>query len=268
MPEHFHSVQIIDLGVGNTRAGFDIYFERAQNPPQPDPAVEALRREYEETMFVVKNVDMTQEEFLTTTNQLVAGAKVGLVGPNFSLDSGKSALSQLKAALVRKARGRRDAYLIRLALTGLVVTLLTLALAGAAYFIVPKYLTDTAMTTVYQAATAWLVPAILLHPGVVLGVVFVAFVANRTLTFDKLLTFDPYYFSPLLRFVYVSVISYVMLAALWKDFVMLGVGGYLLNTVKQEPGAGFAIGLICGLGEAAVVELLLSRLKPVERNST
>jgi hypothetical protein len=38
-----------------------------------------------------------------------------------------------------------------------------------------------------------------------------------------------------------------------------------LNDVKADPSAGLFIGLLCGVSEALVVELLLSRLKPVER---
>jgi hypothetical protein len=59
----------------------------------------------------------------------------------------------------------------------------------------------------------------------------------------------------------------VLLVALWFDFVMLGIGGYLLNKVKTDPSAGLLIGLLCGVSEALVVEILLSKLNPVERGT-
>jgi hypothetical protein len=108
--------------------------------------------------------------------------------------------------------------------------------------------------------TAWL----LLHPGVVLGVVFTGFVLNRGIEFDKLGSFDPYQFPPLLRFAYTTIIAYVLFVALWHQWLMLGIGGELLNDVTKHADAGFGIGLICGIAEAAIVELLI-RLKPAER---
>ena len=64
-----------------------------------------------------------------------------------------------------------------------------------------------------------------------------------------------------------SIISYILLAALWFKVVMLGLGGVLLNDVKDTPQIGLLIGLVCGISEALVVELLLSRLRSVERTS-
>jgi hypothetical protein len=265
MLEHFHDVRIIVLSANCERSGYDIYFERAKDPPPADPAIEGLRRDYEETMYVLKNIDMPQDEFLTCVNQLKVGAEVGLKGPNYSVDSGRSALNFLREGLIKRARSQRDSYLGRLLVTGGIMTVLSMVVAGALYFILPAYITNPDMATAYRGALAWPGPLFLLHPGAALGVVFVAFVANRTITFDTLATFDPYYFPPWLRFFYIAIVSYVMFAALWYKFVMLGIGGYLLNDVKTDPAAGFAIGLACGIGEAVIVELLLSRLKPVER---
>jgi hypothetical protein len=78
--------------------------------------------------------------------------------------------------------------------------------------------------------------------------VFIGMMANRTLTFDRITTFDPYYFPPGLRFLYIAVVSCVLLIALWFKFVMLGIGGYLLNSVETEPRVGLVIGLLIGAG--------------------
>jgi hypothetical protein len=81
--------------------------------------------------------------------------------------------------------------------------------------------------------------------------VFIGMMANRTLTFDRITTFDPYYFPPGLRFLYIAVVSCVLLIALWFKFVMLGIGGYLLNSVETEPRVGLVIGLLIGAGSDA-----------------
>ena len=265
MPEYFIDVRQINLASDGSRSGIDIYFQRPQVPPPPNADVEALHREYEETMFVLSNVQMSDSEFYTTFNQLLQGAYVGLKGPTFSLEAGRSQLSRVKETLVNFARKRRDAYLGQLLATGGLFAFASMVIAAGLYFYLPRQITDAELSTMYKSALSRLGPVLLLHPGVVLGVVFIGFVANRTITFDKVRTFDPYYFQPRLRFFYVSILSYVLFAALWFKFVMLGVGGYLLNDVKTDAAAGFAIGLICGIGEAVIVELLISRLKPVER---
>ncbi len=267
MTEHFKDVRIINLAADESRSGIDIYFERTDKPLPTNPDVEQLRRDYEETMFVLTNMEISDAEFFTLVNQLKGGAEIGLKGPNFSVDAGRSQLNNVRGGLIKRARKQRDAYLGRLLVTGGLMTVVALAVAGAFYFILPKYIADPNMMSAYQGALAWLGALFLLHPGAVLGVVFIAFVANRTITFDKIRTFDPYHFPPWLRFFYIAIVSYVMFAALWFNFVMLGIGGYLLNDVKTQPAAGFAIGLVCGIGEAIIVELLISRLKPVERET-
>jgi hypothetical protein len=267
MAEHFKDVRVINLSPDGARAGVDLYFERSDNPLPANQDVEKLRRDYEETMFVLRNTNIPGAEFTTLVNQLKIGADVGLKGPNFSVEAGRTQLNQVQETLIGRARTSRDGYLIRLLLVGGAFAVIAIVLAAVLYFVVPRYLTEPEMATMYHAALGWLMPLMLIHPGAVLGAVFIGFAVNRTITFDKVRTFDPYYFPPLLRFFYIAIIGYVLFAALWFDFVMLGIGGYLLNNVKTDPAAGFAIGLACGIGEAAVVELLMSRLKVAERGT-
>jgi hypothetical protein len=267
VPEHFKDVRLINLAADGGRAGADLYFERTDNPPTADPEVEKLRRDFEVTMRVLRRFDLSNNQYSTLVNEMLAGAVVGLKGPNYSLASGRDQLNNVQNELLGRARTHRDAYLGRLFLIGSIIAVLALALAGVMYFVVPQFLKDADMAAAYKTALAWIVPLCLLLPGDVLGVVFIGMVANRTLTFDKITTFDPYYFPPWLRFLYIAVVSCVLLVALWFKFVMLGIGGYLLNDVKADPSAGLVIGLLCGVSEALVVELLLSRLKPAERGN-
>jgi hypothetical protein len=265
MSEHFKDVRLINLAADRSQGGIDIYFERTENPPPNDPQVEKLRNEYEETVTVLKDLNPPNPDFGTWLNEILEGAKVGLKGPAFSLDAGQRQLTNVRNKLISVARKERDTYLLYLLLVGFIFSAVALLIAGLLYFVVPPYLTGQETSASYKTALSWIIPVCLLHPGVVLGVVFTAFAINRTITFEKIRAYDPYYFSPTLRFFYISIISYVLMAALWFKFVMLGVGGYLLNDVKTDPAGGFMIGLLCGVSEAVIVELLLSRLKPVER---
>src|SRR5690349_2005089 len=114
MPEHFKDVRIINLAADRSRSGIDVYFERADNPLPTNADVEKLRRDYEETMFVLTNIEIPDAEFFTLVNQLQSGAVVGLKGPNFSVDAGRSQLNNVRENLIKRARMKRDAYLGRL----------------------------------------------------------------------------------------------------------------------------------------------------------
>lgn len=267
MEEIFVRATYINLDPAKSDYGLDLYFERS-GTSATNAEVEALRSDYERTLNILKQLSVTTAEFKHILNQLLAGAQVGLVGKNYNIQDGRGQLDSIQRQMLKFGRTNRDIYLWTLAKTAFVIFLATLVLCGLLYFVVPRYLSDQEMLAAYRSALAWIVPICLLHPGAALGVVFVGFVINRTITFEKIAQFDPYYFSPPLRFLYVSVVGYVLFAALWFKLVMLGLGGYLLNDVRTEPAAGLLIGLVCGVSEALVVELLLNRLRPVERSNS
>ena len=200
MPEYFKSIRAINLSPDRSRSGIDLYFERADAPPPDNASVESLRSDYEDTMSVRKNIELPDSDFGTFFNELLVGAQVGLQGPSFSLDAERNQLNNIQRRLVNYARGERDQYLIKLGFVGGGVALGSLILAGLLYAVAPKFATDPATTSALAGFLKWLIPALLLHPGVVLEVVFTAFVLNRTFTFDMIRNFDPYYFPPGLRF--------------------------------------------------------------------
>lgn len=76
---------------------------------------------------------------------------------------------------------------------------------------------------------------------------------------------DQYDFVQWERVAWVVLIAYVLLAALWFNVFVLGVGNIVLNNVTTMPQYGFLIGLVCGLADSLIAELLVARLRPVAR---
>lgn len=217
-------------------------------------------------MRILRRLDIPNSQYATFVNELVAGAVVGLKGPNYNLQSGRDQLGSVQKDMLGRARKNSDAYLGRTFLIGGGIAAIRLFLAAVMYFVVPHYLKKPDIAAAYKTALAWIVPFACYFRAMCSASSLSAWVANRTLTFDKTTTFDPYYFPPWLRFLYIAIVSGVLLVALWFEFVMLGIDGYLLNDVKTDLSAGLVIGLLGGVSEALIVELLLARLKPVERS--
>jgi hypothetical protein len=267
MAVHFKSVQAVNLSSDGLRAGWDIFFERSDTPPPADTKVEALRDQYEETVFVLQSMGLCDAGFDNLFNGLLVGAQVGLKGEisGSNLDAGANQLGQVRRKMVSLASKDRDNYLIELVRVGAIVSLATFLMATVVVAL-PHVTWVMANGDGYvQKVRPWLLPGFLLHPGLCLGVVFAAFVANRSFTFEMIRKMDPYAFTPLMRILFISLVSYVLLAVLWFNIIQLGAGGYLLNDVRTIPQAGFLIGLVCGVSEPIVVQILLSRLKPEER---
>jgi len=262
MDKYYKDVRAINLAgsTSRARAGTDIFFERVDNPPPDDSKVESLKNDYQETMFVLRNLDVDDATFASFYNQLIAGAQVSLKG-NTDIPAGRSYLINIQRDMVRARRKARDRYLLSLLGLGFLVTLISLSITAIPYFIVPDWLKSDAQKASFGNFLTWLLPVMFLHPGVVLGIALTGFIANRSFGFDRISTFDPYYFSPVLRFFYVSIVSYALFVALWFNVFMLGAGGVLLNEVREKAEYALLIGFLCGFSEGVIVEVLQSRFK-------
>jgi hypothetical protein len=267
MVVHFESVRQINLSADGSRAGIDIYFERVDHPPPQDPTLERMRSDYEVTMTVLKEMELPDKPFFDLVNELIVGAQIGLVGEAYSPESGRTQLNIVRRKLVHLARQKRDSYLWTLAKVSGIVAAVFAVLTLVVSVIDPESLPKGPLLNHYKEYASWLIPFCLLHPGVALGVVFTAFSLNRVMTFERINQLDPYYFSPWMRLFYTSVVAYVLLAALWFKVIMLGAGGFLLNDIRTDPAAGVVIGLVCGVSEAIVVQMLLSRLEPSDKKA-
>jgi hypothetical protein len=265
MGAHFQSVGPLDVsGIG--WRGLDLYFERVENPPPPVPEAENLRRSYESAVQKLHYVARTEHEFMAVFNEIVASAESSLVAPRGTVDDGNDRLTYIKGKILDLGRSRRRRYFFWILVVGTLTSVAGLILWAAAFF-VPRSLplADWGYTASYQSALSWLVPGCLILPGASLGIVFIGFATNRLLSYESVGRMDRYDFVPWERFMWVILIAYVLLAALWFDVFVVGLGNIVLNKVTSEPGYGFLIGLVCGVAESLIAELLMSRLQPVIR---
>ena len=263
---HFSSVKPINLSGTNDWRGLELYFERSANPPPADEKVESLRRGFEQAVQKTRMAARNEGEFLPIFNKILDAAKSSLVVAGGTVKDGEERLAEIQTDILNLARKRRRGYFVNILAVGLVVSVVGLVLWGLLELI-PLLLpsTEGGYLESYRAALAWIVPACLILPGASLGIVFVGFATNTLLTFDKVGRLDQYDFFPWERFVWVSLIAFVLLAALWFDLFVIGIGNVALNKVREEPSFGFLIGLVCGISEALIADLLIKRFQPVIR---
>jgi len=265
VPEHFASVTAVNLAPDGRTAGATLFFRRAHDPPTSDANVEKLRSDYEATLTALKEISPADSEFTFLFNEILAGAQVGLQGPNYNLSDGRDELDRIRKKIVRLARESRDKYLISLAVRGAVVAFVPLAVLGAVLFATARAPETLISREALAEFTSWFTPLCLLHPGVALGVVAMGFILNRKLEFENIGSFDPN-FSPNLRLTYVALLSYILFLTLWFSILVLGVGSYRLDDLPHHPANALLIGLLCGVSDAVVVDILLHRLPPVAKS--
>jgi hypothetical protein len=263
---HYDCARSINISGITGWRGLEIYFGRVVNPPPLDSRVEDLRRDYERAVRKLHLVAGTEDEFMKIFNPLLDGAHSALVAMGGTVEDGRDRLKEIEHSIVKVARAKRGIYFVKILGLGLAATLVGISCA-VLISIVPKVLPldSWGYGGSYRDALAWLLPACLVLPGASLGIIFVGFATQRLTTYEKVGAVDQYDFTPWQRFVWVIIISYVLLAALWFKIFVLGVGNIELNKVVDEARYGFLIGLICGVAEATVVELLASRLQPAAK---
>jgi hypothetical protein len=104
-----------------------------------------------------------------------------------------------------------------------------------------------------------------------LGVVLAAFTRNLDMNFQNLGNFDAAGLNPSLRFIFVGVVSAVLITFLHQKIISICVGSYCLNqtfyfkaaeaaaesvTVAVDPMKCIVIGIICGLADIAITGIL------------
>jgi hypothetical protein len=98
--------------------------------------------------------------------------------------------------------------------------------------------------------------------GIALGVSISSTMRLRQVSAELIGNFDPYDFSPLSRFFYVTLLAAGIFVLLHFDVVKLGVGSTLLNEFMEKPAIGLLIGLIAGVSEPVLANIFEARAKP------
>lgn len=253
MSRHFTEVREINLSGNGHWKSVGLYFGRPEPTPPRDEEVERLRQSYETALSKLRLCAAHPEEFVPIFNQIKASAVATLATDGGQLSDGVDSLREISAGIVDISRTRRKYYLRQLIFGAVGSAVLSLSLWG----LFVKVLSVPAPT--------WSLAAALAVPGAALGVVFIGFFANRSLTYEAAGQFDKYNFDRFERFMWVSLVSIVLLTALWNKALVLGSGSLILNDVVEHPSYGFLIGMIAGIGEASLAELLTSRLSPAEK---
>jgi len=263
MTVHFASVRPIELSGQGDWHGFDVHFERAANRPPFDSDVEDLRRGFETAVRKLHLAAQAADQFMPIFNRIISAAGSSLATDGGAVQDGLDELNIIKQMIVDlNSNRRRDYFLSMLKASAIatVIGLLIMVILLSAVELLP--LARLQFLANFQDALEWLLPACLVLPGAALGILFVVFAANRVQSYDDVGRTNRYGFSPWQQFIWVAIISYVLLAALWFKLFVLGVGNVLLNDVTEHAHYGFLIGLVCGISEALVAEQLLSLLRP------
>lgn len=248
--------------------GLDIYFERVPNPPAEDKDVEELRRSFDRAVGKLHLAARTNDQFMPVYNEILDAATGSLVVAGGTVKDGTERLEDIKIKILTLARNRRGRYFGLLLAIGAGVSVIGMLLYLAVYLLPPVFIDKSSPYFAdYQSSLVWLLPAFLMLPGAALGVVFIGFATNRLVSYDGIGCMDQYDFAPWQRFTWVVLIAYVLFIALWFDAFVLGVGNVELNRVTTEARFGLLIGLVCGISESLIAELLTVRFRPVSGQS-
>ena len=255
MGKHYNRIDIINLSEHEGWKGLGLYFARTVPPPTPEDDVEQIRRAYERAITKLHQCADGEYQFMPIFNQIKASVEACLVAEGGRASDGREAVAAIEASIVGVGRRKRGKYLLHLLCWSTAS-----AIGGWLLWVI---LSKIGLPT----SSEWLLAASLMIPGGALGVAFMGFFVNRSLVYENLGRLDTYDFSPWERLAWVSLVASVLLAALWNSVLILGSGSLILNEVTKYPSYGFIIGLVAGVAEATVSELLIARLKPVEKQA-
>ena len=96
--------------------------------------------------------------------------------------------------------------------------------------------------------------------GCCLSVWLASMLRNRQVRWANLTLFDPHGFSPTIRVILVCAITFVFCLLLMLDVVSIGFGGTQLKEFLNVPALAILVGLIGGLSEDAVTNLIVGRI--------
>ena len=103
--------------------------------------------------------------------------------------------------------------------------------------------------------------------GLLAGATLSIFVSNRRMTIDNFDKIQRYGLSIKTYFVYLYIVTAVVLLLLWFKIVVHGIGSVTLNQVAEKPYFGLLIGLLCGISDPIIADWVIQVVKPSKHTS-
>lgn len=185
--------------------------------------------------------------------ELLNAARVGAAGENPDTNLGNEQLELVKKRLLHRVGKARGAFMNQVYWVGFWWAVLGILGITVLLSIAPESIKD--LNNPLLAFSFSLL-------GIALGVSISATMRLRQVSAELIGNFDPYDFSPLSRFFYVTLLATGIFVLLYFDVVKLGVGSTLLNEFMDKPAIGLLIGLIAGVSEPVLANIFEARAKP------
>lgn len=98
--------------------------------------------------------------------------------------------------------------------------------------------------------------------GLVFGVGLSVYVTNNKLTLENFDKIQRYELPVTTYFIYLYILTAVVLVLLYFNVLVLGVGSTTLNQVSSQPPLGLLVGLLCGGSELLIAERIIQVIRP------
>lgn len=261
-PVYFEKVSLVPEGAWN-----DIDFIRAAGAPAEPDQMRRFRMDIQSTCRVIitflRSDRKERDEFLLLIHKT---ADLGLRGPDYSLEGGISNLVDVKERLVnyaynvRRVTLRRYAYVaFVIAVPAIVAGILIYSLSALSLYLPPP------AQNIFPPLVSFIIAAFWIPAGASVGAWVEFALRVETLTYDRLLYFDPGRWEPRDRILIAVVVAFVLALFLGSGALQVGLGSILLNDfTTTRPYCSLVIGFVTGFAFPYVKDILY-RLRPAER---
>lgn len=203
-------------------------------------------------------------DFRECYNAFLDAARAGVEEPNADLGNGIAAVAEAEETMLqligKRVRSKHIREMSRLALVLGVISLVAIAAFSMAAEFYPA---AQRHTDIVQAGCFALL-------GIAGSVWLSSTFYVRKVDLSRLDYMDPDGFSPLLRYALITVITWIVMTILAFQVITLGLGSVLLNEFTKTPSVAILIGLLCGLAEVTVTEIIVGvfNVPEVKKGST
>ncbi len=193
----------------------------------------------EDTNLVIKRMDVDKKLKKVYIKQLLAVARIGLVGKDPNIALAKKALNKLKSRILINEGGKiKNKYFGKLGIASLIIGAIAIGIAIGIYYLTKD--TDDGVT--YYIHQYFFVFA-----GSMAGA-WVSFgVRKKELKFDELSVMEKDRLNPYIRLLFVGVVSMLFLLFLNSSLITLAIGEVTIDSIMDNIELQILLGAIAGL---------------------